>query len=247
MVTVPFTEFQKQLLYNQQGQIVLNKKGEPVKRLTPVNQKVNGKYLVEFIGNILPKINHHRNMLKLYRSSIKSFYQLFLGARIDIDFSENLTLGIKFEPQSLHWGKKQITIHSGIVKCDGEKSYHPYVNDIKKHDQAFVKLAVTEMLENTNMPDLAPIIVESDNCKAQYKSCHHYIDMQNVLDKFKCMLIRIFGIEGHGKGEVDHVGGVVKVAVRQQIARGDLFTTASEVKEFLMETFGRKEHPKYYM
>ena len=171
MVTVPFTEFQKQLMYNQQGQIVLNKKREPVKRLTPVRQKVTGKYL-EFIGKILPKIIHHRNMLKLNRSSIKPFYQLFLGARIDIDLSENLTLGIKFEPQSLHWVKQQITIHSGIVKCDGEKTYHPYVSDTKNHDQAFVKLAVTEMLENTNMPDQAPIIVETDNCKAQYNSCH---------------------------------------------------------------------------
>ena len=96
-----------------------------------MKQKVNGKYLVEFIGNILPKIIHHRNILKLYRPSIKSFYQLFLDASIDIDFSENLTLGIKFDPRSLHWVKKQITIHSGIVKCDGEKTYHPYVSNTK--------------------------------------------------------------------------------------------------------------------
>ena len=59
--------------------------------------------------------------------------------------------------------------------------------------------------------------------------------MQNMSDKFKRMLIRSFGIAGHGKGYVDHVGDVVKVAVRQQIAKGDHFTTASEVKEFLTE------------
>ena len=79
-------------------------------------------------------------------------------------------LGIKFEPQSLHWVKKQITVQSGIVKCNGEKTYHPYVSDCKTHDQAIVKLVVTEMLDSTYMPDDAVILIESDNCSSQYKS-----------------------------------------------------------------------------
>ena len=89
MGTVPFTEFQKQLVYNQQGQIVLNKKGEPVKRLMPVKQKVNGKYLVEYICNILPKIIHHRNMLKLNRSSIISLFISFFLVPAFTSISQN--------------------------------------------------------------------------------------------------------------------------------------------------------------
>ena len=184
---------------------------------------------MEFVEQLLPTIVHHRTKLKLYRSSIKAFYQLFDAVHIDIDFSENLTLDVKWELQSLHWVKQQITVHSGIVKCNGEKVYHPYISDTKVHDQGFVKLALMEMLDTTVMPDEAPILIESDNCLAQYKFCHHFVDMQNLVDRFLRIVIRIFGVEGHGKGEVDHVGGVAKIAVWQQIAQGELFVSAAGV------------------
>ena len=71
--------------------------------------------------------------------------------------------------------------------------------------------------------------------------------MQDLADKFKRRVIRVFGIAGHGKGEVDHVGGVAKVAVRQEVARGELFTVASEVHDFLNNKFGEKEHPPYHL
>ena len=143
-----------------------------------------------------------------------------------------MTLDVKFEPQSLHWVKKQITIHSGIVKNNGDKSYHPYVSDTLKHDQVFVKFAIMDMLENTNIANISTIIIESDNCKAQYKSAHHYDDLQEITNMLNKTLIRVFGVAGHGKGEVDHVGGIVKVAVRQEVARGQIFTSASQVQRF---------------
>lgn len=237
-VTVPFTEFK--------NQAIVNKKGETVKRLTAVKQNVNTHYLVEFISSILPKIIFHRNMLKLYRTVIHDFHQLFDSPVIvDLDFSENLTLDVKFEPQSLHWVKKQITIHSGIVKNNGDKSYHPYVSDTLKHDQVFVKFAIMDMLENTNLANISTIIIESDNCKAQYKSAHHYDDLQEITNMLNKTLIRVFGVAGHGKGEVDHVGGIVKVAVRQEVARGQIFTSAVQVRDFLQSKFGSCEHPNY--
>ena len=101
-VTMPFTEFQKHIVYNTQGEIIRNKKGEPSKQLTPVKHSVNGKYLLAFIDALLPEIKYHQNMLKLYWSSIKSFYQLFAAVQLDINFSENLALGIESEPQLLH-------------------------------------------------------------------------------------------------------------------------------------------------
>ena len=165
------------------------------------------------IDALLPEITYHRNMLKLYWSSIKTFYQLFAAVRLDIDFSENLTLGVKFEPQSLHWVKQQITVHPGIVKVNGEKLYHPYVTDSRLHDQAFVRLAMIEMIQSTDVPDDAVIVIESDNCSGQYKSSHHFTNMQHLANKFNHTVIRVFGIAGHGKGEVDHVGEVPKVSV----------------------------------
>ena len=104
------------------------------------------KEMASFTDALLPEITYHQNMLKLYRSSIKTFYQLFPAVHLDIDFSENLTIEVKFEPLSLHWVKQQITVHSGIVNVNGEKWYHPYVSDSRVHDQAFVKLALIAML-----------------------------------------------------------------------------------------------------
>lgn len=66
---------------------------------------------------------------------------------IVIDFSENLT-------ESLHWAKEQVSVHSGILKCNGEKSYHPYFSDSRTHDQAFVKNADTDESDY--------IVIESD-------------------------------------------------------------------------------------
>ena len=65
--------------------------------------------------------------------------------------SENLTLDIKFEPQSLYWIKKQVTVHSGILKCQGVKYYHPYISDNKGHDQSFVKIVLEEMLDSIQL------------------------------------------------------------------------------------------------
>ena len=84
-VTMPFTEFQKHIGYNTQG-IIRNKRGEPSKQLTTVKHSVNGKYLLAFIDALLPEITYHQNMLKLYWSSIKPFYQLFAAVHLDINF-----------------------------------------------------------------------------------------------------------------------------------------------------------------
>ena len=49
---------------------------------------------------------------------------MFDSLIIDTDFSENLKLPVKFEPQSLHWCHETITVHSGIVKLHREQSYY---------------------------------------------------------------------------------------------------------------------------
>ena len=48
-------------------------------------------------------------------------HEAFQCASLDIDFSENLTVLVKEEPQSLHWSNDKITVHSGILKCRGDK------------------------------------------------------------------------------------------------------------------------------
>lgn len=217
-VTVQFTQYEKKECFDKQGNPLLNAKGEQVKRLKPVQQQVNARYLMEFIDNILPAAVHHRNHLKYYRNTIHTFRQLFECVSMDIDFSENLTLEVKFEPQSLHWYKVQITVHSGLLKIDTHKSYHPYLSDSKVHDQAFVKLVILKMLSTVEdmMSEDTKILIESDNCSSQYKSTEHFADLQDLANQYQRTVIRVYGIAGHGKGEVDHVGGVGKVVYETQ-------------------------------
>ena len=41
----------------------------------------------------------------------------------------------------------------------------------------------------------------------------------------------MYGISGHGKGEVDHVGGTAKVSVRRVAATGKVYHQASDIVE----------------
>ena len=72
------------------------KKGEDKFRLEPESKKVDMNALVEFIQNMLPNVIHHRNQLKHYRSIVKLYKELFGCIEIDVDFSEKLTVPLKY-------------------------------------------------------------------------------------------------------------------------------------------------------
>ena len=107
------------------------------------------------------------------------------------------------------------------MKVDGIKSYHRYISNDKKHDQSFVKVAIEEMLNETAVQIGSNIIIESDNCSSQYKSCQHFYGMQLLANHYDINMICIFGIAENGKGEVDHIGGLTKTAIRREIAAGE--------------------------
>lgn len=235
-VTVSFMHFEKVDITTRAGKVVSHLKSV----VTPAN----ANFIINFLSNLLPKFINHRNHLKHYRSTIKILreqYDLFL----DIDFSENLSVPIKYEPQSCHWSHDQVTVHSGILKHFGLKQYHPYLSNDKKHDQKFVKVAIEKMLDGCNFNSGTYCVIESDNCSSQYKSAQHFTDMQEIADKNEIKIIRVYGVAGHGKGEVDHVGGLAKVTVRREIAAGALLTNAKDMVNFLNEKYSHKDNPKY--
>ena len=129
-VTVPFNYFQK---------ANITKKRKETKRLKLLETDAGMVFLVNFVDNILAKLIYHRNMLKYYRNTRRISESLFDSLSIDINFAENLTVQVKYEPQSLHWSHEQVTVHSEIMKVKGKKTYHPYFSDSLKHDQVFVK------------------------------------------------------------------------------------------------------------
>jgi hypothetical protein len=55
----------------------------------------------------------------------------------------------------------------------------------------------------------------------------------------------MYGVAGHGKSEVDSVGGVVKIAIRNDVARGACFLDAGECVDFLHDKFQGSVDPMY--
>ena len=197
----------------------ITKKGKITKRLVAKSSTVGLPFIMNFISERLSKIINHRNHLKHYRNTIKEFREHFDTIALDVDFSENLSIPVQFEPQSLHWSHEQVTVHSGILKCNGVKSYHPYISDDKKHNQQFVHIALNEMLSEAELPtgDDAYVIIESDSCTSQYKSAAHFHSIQQISNEKNVKIVRVYSIAEHGKGEVDHVGGIPKTAIYEEM------------------------------
>lgn len=81
-----------------------------------------------------------------------------------------------------------------------------------------MRQCVEEIVDHTDAPDHTALVWETDNCSNQGKSAEHFEDCQQLADQWIRTIIRLWGIAGHGKGEVDHVGGVAKVAARRAIS-----------------------------
>ena len=47
--------------------------------------------------------------------------------------------------------------------------------------------------------------------------------MQTLANKFQVNVIHIFSITEHGKGEVDHAGGLATTTLQRAIAAGEFF------------------------
>jgi len=101
----------------------------------------------------MPKLIHHRNELKHFESVVSVFHQIFYGVHLDLDYSENLTIPLKEMAQSIDWTQDTVPIHSGICKSKDGKTYHLYVSDSKKHDQALTKIVIKEMLGEEDIND----------------------------------------------------------------------------------------------
>ena len=202
---------------------------------------VDIRQIVEFIEALLTNIIHHRNQLKHYRNTVKTAISLFDCIEIDLDFSEKLKVPLKYEPQSMHWTNSQVIVHSGISKVSGEKTYHPYFSDDKVQDYVFVSIALSEMMNEQEDIDGKTIVVGADNCVVQYKCAVHFECMQELATT----VVRLYSVPGHGKGEVDDVGGIPKVEVRREVAAGKKLQFGDEMVEFLSGKINSKTDPAY--
>jgi hypothetical protein len=132
------------------------------------------------------------------------------------------------------------------MKQMGIKGYHAYLSDDLYQDQVFVNIVLRKMLAETEGNIADTIVIESDNCTSQYKLAEHFNGLMEIATEYGVTIIRIYGVAGHGKSEVDHVGGLAKVEIRRLIAAGSVLTNAHEMTDCLNDKFGTSNHPLYY-
>ena len=72
-----------------------------------------------------------------------------------------------------------------------------------------------------------------------------FFHLQTISDDFDIIIIRIYGVAGHGKNEVDTVGGIAKIAIRTAISHGTPFFNADQCVDYLTPKFSIHEHPSY--
>ena len=125
----------------------------------------------------------------------------------------------------------------------GTKAYHPYLSDDLIQDNVYVNIVLDEMM--CDVQGNKPLLIESDNCSSQYKCTAHFVKCQEIADLRDTTIIRIYGIPGHGKGEVDHVGGIAKVQVRRAVAAGHSLKVTEDMVDFLEEKFKENSNPTY--
>ena len=101
------------------------------------------------------------------------------------------------------------------------------------------------MLAATDTEDTDTLIIESDNCSNQFKSASHFYKVQQLCNDFQKTIVRVWSVAGHGKGDVDHVGGIAKVALRLYVAKGVSFSNSEEMTSHLISKYGEYQDPHY--
>ena len=90
-----------------------------------------------------------------------------------------------------------------------------HLSDDSYQDQDFVNEVLQKMIEECELQPEQTLVIESDNCSSQYKSCAHFDGLIKLAKQHNIRIIRVYGVAGHGKGDSDHVGGLAKVAIRR--------------------------------
>lgn len=182
-----------------------------------------------------------------------------------IDFSENYTMMVQDEFQSMHFRKTQVTILVHITfrlnplwTCENDerliiKDVHYCVSDEPNHDTLLVQHAFMLNWDYLKSKGVSPSnhVVWSDGCSGQFKSARawYFISRYPNLTSSPelsdgCQMLWNYFATGHGKGEVDGAGALFKRELRKEQIKpnGQKLQCAAKVVNYL-----RNEADKVYV
>ena len=101
------------------------------------------------------------------------------GAIYRLDYSENLTQSYNNESQSSHFNKVQYFFHCSVKhSSDQTFSYFYHLSDDLKHDFAFTKTVLDDLLEKNRTTTI--LRFKSDNYSVQSKCKNVFSMWQNI-------------------------------------------------------------------
>jgi hypothetical protein len=227
--------------------------GNPKKHIEEVLKSESPKdFLTRADGKVGPYIVHSfeaRWQDAAFRECIATFPP---GTVVSVaDFAENYSFQIQNQIQSLYWRSQQVTIFVQItyrhaeLAVDGvessaenlviKKEMHFNISDSKEHGTVFVQHCFLKHLEWLKEKGVTVQKRQdwSDGCSGQFKSAHAWYFVARFEGLTGVPMSSNFFASGHGKGEHDGAGAVVKSGLRkhQLLEDGSPLSNAAEVVE----------------
>jgi hypothetical protein len=183
-----------------------------------------------------------------------------------VDFSENYSMKIQNETQSMHWRSQQVSLLVHITyrlnpswsEENNEplllKEIHYYVSNDKVHDSLYVQHCFLMHWNFMKGQDFTPKnhIVWSDGCSGQFKSARAWyfisrypsLTITDGILPEGCQMLWNYFASGHGKGEVDGAGALCKREVRKEQLKvhGRCIQNAEQMVSFLREESNKQHH-----
>lgn len=227
-------------------------KNKATKRVERVEHFVDVEFIHNLLKTLTVKYAYHRYQISNDKYEWPSILQTVKedSPIFHMDYSENLQLTPKFEPQSAHFNKVSSSLHCTVahgINDDGHyfNSYLYHFSDETKHDSAFTFSVIDDIIER--YPEITIYRFKSDNCSTQYKSKYVFNGYKTLAVKHQKVFLVYFGVSGHGKGLVDAMSGFgVKGPLSQSILQENkMFYNSSEMINFLKDKKAEKDYWHY--
>jgi len=184
-------------------------------------------------------ISHQYRQLRDMRTQLRQNEVLIV-----IDFSENYLTKYSSEIQSVHFGasRTQITLHTGVM-------YYSTANGIQctsfctlssslRHDPGAIWAHLMPVLNLMHVlcPSVDTVNFQSDGPTTQYRNKKNFFLLAYFSSKFGWQHSSWnFSEAGHGKGQPDGIGGVIKQTADQAVAHGSDISSLKDLTKILTD------------
>ena len=186
-------------------------KTKKTKRAERIDHAQNAVFLRNNLRDARKEYTYHRYQLcndKYEWGNILTTVQID-SPIYHMDYSENLQITPKYEPQSAHFNKKQVTLHCTVAHTleEGEhlNKFIYHLSDDNEHDNGFTFTVIGDLINF--YPECEIYRFKSDNCSGQYKCLYVFHRYKSLAQSLNKTIIIYFGVSGHGKGLVDAMSG----------------------------------------